>query len=115
MTDSDDQDRLESQFAAARAAGEGVAPGEALLARIHADAAAEMVRPAPVTAAAPWPAIRRALGGALGLGALAAVAGIGLGLGLLAPSGLDRVIDGFATTQVGFGADPDLSLFGAEG
>lgn len=87
MADDDQNDKaLEAFFAAGR--GHAPAPSESLLARVLADAEAEMARPVPAMAAArpaPRPgllaSVAAALGGWAGLGGLATATAAGVWIG----------------------------------
>jgi|AACY02.2.fsa_nt_gi hypothetical protein len=116
MTEPLRDDELEALFQTARRPDP--VPSEALMARVLADAAAEMPRRA---AAAPrrgagWSALWLALGGWTGASGLVAATAAGLWIGIAPPAGLD----GLAASLTGAEALevvllPDTALFELEG
>lgn len=104
---TDRDDALDDLFAAARGA-EDWEMSEALTARIMADAAAEMPRPAaaPVRRG-PWAALVAALGGWPAVSGLAAATVAGVWLGAAPPPALDSFLSGSAV-PVSFSAGIDV-------
>lgn len=98
MGDRKDMDGLDAFFDAARDAAP--LPSEALMARILADAEAEMPRPAaPVRARRPlWGRAVSALGGWRAVAGLGVASMAGLGLGLWMPGAIGDVAQGFTAS-----------------
>ncbi len=111
MTISDDE--LDDIFDAARGAGDDMPVSDALMARIIADAAAEMPRP---VAMAPkrslGTALFAALGGWTAISGLAAATVAGVWLGVSPPAALDTFLTG---ESLSVALDTDLFTNGTEG
>lgn len=103
---------LDDLFAAARQAAPD--PSDTLMARIVADAAREMPRPAPATPGV-WATLWDGLGGWIGAGGLAAATVAGLWIGIAPPAGLADMASGLWGTSTSVALMPESDYLGLEG
>ena len=117
MATEPEKDGLEAVFAAARGAER---PGDDLVARVMADAAAVQAEasaapPAPTSAGGVWSGVLSALGGWPGLSGVTAAGVAGLVLGFWAPDVVDSLSGGqLWLISGGAGTMPELGMLWAE-
>lgn len=107
---NDAEDQLDRLLAEARGSGEDPPLTDALMARIVADAAAEMPRRRPAPASSRL--LLAALGGWAAVSGLAAATVAGLWLGIAPPPALDALLAGDAVTV---SLLPDYDTLAGEG
>ncbi len=116
MTDDDRITEIEARLAELKA--DRAAPGEALMARIMADAASEMPRRVGQVVRPPvgfWAALVATLGGRAALAGLGGMAALGLVLGLAVPDPVGSVVAGLGGDALTVSLYPEAGVFEAGG
>ena len=113
MTDDDRISEAEIEARLAALDADRVAPSQALMARIMADAAAEMPRRAGATTppAGFWAGLAAFLGGQGALAGLSAVAALGLAIGLAVPEPVGSVVAGLGGETLTVALYPETIAF----
>jgi hypothetical protein len=117
MATEPEDDRLEALFSEAR---EAVRPGDDLVARVLADAAAvqaagKPLQPLPAARGGGWSGLVSALGGWPALSGVTAAGLVGLALGFWAPEAIDSLSGGqLWLLSGGGGTMPEIGMLWAE-